>query len=68
MNLTKSLPISLRQGIRVPQYGDKLRMEHIRGTIKRASSERTSKARLIMYLSWFVVPMIPGQRVSKLSD
>lgn len=44
MNFRKSVPIALRQGIMVPQYGDRLRIEKTRGTMKRASRARTSKA------------------------
>lgn len=59
MNLTKSLPISLRQGMRVPQYGESDSTEQTRGTINRASRARTSKDDPISFSSCFERPTIP---------
>lgn len=60
MNLMKSLVISRRHGIRVPQYGERLRMEHMRGTMKSASREKTLKARSVIWPSSLAMPMIPA--------
>lgn len=55
----KSFPISFKQGIRVPQYWDKDRIEQSRGTINKASSERMSKACSINSWSCLDRPTIP---------
>jgi len=61
MNLTKSLVISFKHGIRVPKYGCKLRSEQMRGTKKSASKERISKAiSIVASLSW-TNPTIPRE-------
>lgn len=59
MNFTKSLPISFRQGIRVPQYGESDRTEQTRGTMNRARRARTSKDDPISFSSCFERPTIP---------
>lgn len=42
--LTKSLPISFKHGISVPQYWDRDKIEQSRGTINKASRDSMSKA------------------------
>lgn len=42
-HLMKSLPISFRHGISVPQYGESDKMEATRGIMNRASRLKMSK-------------------------
>lgn len=59
MNFTKSLPISLRHGISVPQYGESDSTEQTRGTINSASRARTSNDSPIRSSSCLERPTTP---------
>ena len=64
INLTKSLAISFRQGIKVPKYGCKLSSEHILGTMNNASNDRISNAVSMIGSLSLIKPMIPERFVS----
>lgn len=59
MNFTKSLPISFRQGMSVPQYGERDKTEQTRGTINKASRARISNDNPMRSSSCFERPTIP---------
>lgn len=59
----KSFPISFKQGINVPQYWDKDRIEQRRGTMNKASSESMSNDCSISAASCFDRPTIPERWV-----
>lgn len=60
--LTKSLPISFKHGINVPQYGESDRMLATLGIMNKASRLSTSKDFAIMGPSCLDRPTIPGNR------